>query len=95
MTFSPFASVTAHDGKILAWDHYPIQEALSKGLLPVIHGDVVIDKIRGGTILSTEDLFAHLALDLHPETILLAGMETGVWSDFPSRDNITRRNYPR
>jgi isopentenyl phosphate kinase len=88
VTFSPFASVTAHDGKVFTWDHYPIQEALSNGLLPVIHGDVVIDKIRGGTILSTEDLFAHLALDLHPDTILLAGMETGVWSDFPSRDKL-------
>ena len=42
---------------------YPIQAALSNGLLPVIHGDVVFDEIRGGTILSTEDLFAHLALN--------------------------------
>ena len=64
VTFSPFASVTAHDGKVLIWDIFPIKSALSNGLLPVIHGDVVFDEVRGGTILSTEDLFIHLAAGL-------------------------------
>ena len=88
MTFSPLANVIARVGKVFAWDPYPIQAALSNGLLPIIHGDVAFDKTRGGTILSTEDLFAYLALDLHPDAILLAGLETGVWSDFPGRENL-------
>jgi isopentenyl phosphate kinase len=99
VTFSPSASVITHDGKIINWDHHPIQAALSNGLLPVIHGDVTFDKTRGGTILSTEDLFAYLAHSLHPESILLAGLETGVWSDFPSREHllreITSKNIPQ
>ena len=69
VTFSPATSVTAHDGKVFIWDHYPLQSALSNGLLPVIHGDVVFDEVRGGTILSTEDLFVHLARQLNPERI--------------------------
>jgi len=88
VTFSPAASVTAHDGKILIWDTYPLQSALSNGLLPVIHGDVVFDDLRGGTILSTETLFIHLAREFKPDRILLAGLETGIWADFPQRKNL-------
>jgi isopentenyl phosphate kinase len=62
--------------------------ALAAGIVPVIYGDVTFDEVRGGTILSTEDLFSHLARALNPERILLAGLEAAVWEDFPAR---TRR----
>jgi isopentenyl phosphate kinase len=94
VTFSPAASVTAHAGKVLIWDYYPIQAALSNGLLPVIHGDVAFDEIRGGTILSTEELFAQLAPVLHPQRILLAGLEAGVWAAFPARKQLLREITP-
>jgi isopentenyl phosphate kinase len=94
LTFSAAASVTAHDGKVFIWDSYPIHAALTNGLLPVVHGDVAFDEIRGGTILSTEDLFAHLALALHPQRILLAGLESGVWADFPSRKQLLKELTP-
>lgn len=80
----PSAAVIAQDGKVLSWDLAPLRAALQAGLLPVIHGDVIFDTRRGGTILSTEDLFDHLAIELRPERILLAGLEQGVWADFPS-----------
>lgn len=79
----PSAAITAQDGRVLRWDLYPIKSALSQGLIPVIFGDVIFDVGRGGTILSTEDLFDHLALHLKPQRILLAGIEPGVWSDYP------------
>ena len=94
VTFSPAASVTAHDGKPFIWDLYPVKSALDNGLLPVIHGDVIFDDVRGGTILSTEDLFAHLACSLHPGRILLAGLEAGVWADFPARTNLLAEITP-
>jgi isopentenyl phosphate kinase len=94
VTFSPAASVTAHDGKVFIWDPYPLQSALSNGLLPVIHGDVVFDDVRGGTILSTEDLFSYLARQLNPERILLAGLEAGVWADFPKRTKLVDEITP-
>ena len=59
--------------------------ALAAGIVPVIYGDVAFDEVRGGTILSTEDLFSHLARALDPERILLAGLEAAVWQDFPAR----------
>ncbi|MBM3143375.1 MAG: isopentenyl phosphate kinase family protein [Chloroflexi bacterium] len=79
----PSAAVTARDGQVQAWDLKPLRAALNAGLLPVIHGDVIFDTARGGTILSTEDLFCHLARELHPRRILLAGLDEGVWADYP------------
>lgn len=97
MTLPPSASVIASNGKVTVWDTTTIRMSLSAGIVPVIHGDVVFDEIRGGTILSTEDLFMHLTRALHPDRILLAGLEKAVWADFPTRtkkiDKITSQNY--
>jgi isopentenyl phosphate kinase len=95
ITLSPASSITANAGKIQNWDVHPLLEALSHGLLPVIHGDVVFDDARGGTILSTEDLFNYLALKLKPDRILLAGLEEGIWEDFPSRNKLKQVLTPR
>ena len=94
ITLSPAASVTAHEGKVFIWDLYPLQTALVQRLLPVVHGDVVFDEARGGTILSTEDLFSHLARELRPDRILLAGLEPGVWEDFPARTKLVPEITP-
>jgi isopentenyl phosphate kinase len=88
MVFPPSAALIARDGQVVEWDVTPIRAALANRLLPVIYGDVVFDEARGGTILSTEDLFLHLARQLRPNRILLAGLETGVWEDFPGRRRL-------
>jgi isopentenyl phosphate kinase len=97
MTFSPAASVWSEDGRVVKWDLTQIAAALESGIVPVVHGDVVFDRARGGTILSTEDLFVHLARELHPARILLAGLEEAVWADFPARRHrvevLTRESF--
>jgi isopentenyl phosphate kinase len=85
MSLSPASSVIASNGQVVIWETTPLRMALSAGIIPVIHGDVVFDEIRGGTILSTEDLFGHLAHALGPDRVLLAGLEAAVWEDFPAR----------
>jgi isopentenyl phosphate kinase len=98
IAFPPSAVTIAQDGKVLTWDLGPLRAALLNGLLPVVYGDVVFDTQRGGTILSTEDLFVYLAEALRPKRVLVAGLEAGVWADFPSRTQlipeITPDNYP-
>ncbi len=94
ISLSPCASVTAEDGRVAIWELYPIRAALQAGLLPLICGDVIFDRQRGGTILSTEDLFEHLARHLHPQRILLAGIEEGVWRDFPACTELVREITP-
>jgi len=95
----PSAVVTASNKQVSRWDLTPIISALKAGLLPVVYGDVAFDDSLGGTILSTEDLFYHLALQLAPKRILLAGIEPGVWEDYPQRtqivSEITPANYDR
>jgi isopentenyl phosphate kinase len=94
ISLSPAASIIAHDGKVANWDLRPIQAALTNGLLPIIQGDVAFDEIRGGTILSTEDLFINLAHQLRPQRILLAGLEAGVWADFPACKHLLKEMTP-
>lgn len=94
LAFAPSASVTARDGSILTWYLGMIEAALNNGLVPVVYGDVVFDSVRGGTILSTEDLMSHLALRLKPNRILLAGLETGVWADYPARTHLIKEITP-
>jgi isopentenyl phosphate kinase len=83
IALSPCASVSASAGRVVTWNLGPLRSALAAGLLPVVFGDVIFDDVRGGTILSTEDLFSYLAPQLRPQRLLLAGIEPGVWADYP------------
>jgi len=97
MTFSPSTSIWAENGQVAKWDLSQIKKALENGIVPVVHGDVIFDKLIGGTILSTEELFDYLARELHPQRILLAGLEEAVWADFPARKQrvrkVTRKSF--
>lgn len=88
IAFPPSAGLLARDGRVSRWNLEPMRAALAAGLLPVVYGDVVFDRQRGGTIFSTEDLFEHLALSFSPGRVLLAGIEPGVWADYPVRQRI-------
>ncbi|MGC8856835.1 MAG: isopentenyl phosphate kinase [Anaerolineae bacterium] len=94
LSFPPSASVLASNGVVSLWETTPIRMALANGILPVVYGDVVFDEVRGGTILSTEDLFMYLARQFSPARILLAGREAGVWEDFPQRTRLLPRLTP-
>lgn len=88
IAFPPSAMAMAQEGRIARWDLQPVHAALAAGLVPVVYGDVAFDETRGGTILSTEDLFVHLAGALKPQRILLAGDEAGVFADFESAPKL-------
>ncbi len=95
VAFPPSAGALGEDGRVASFEIAPIENALEKGLLPVVYGDVVFDAVRGGTIFSTEDLFVHLALHLKPDRILLAGIEEGVWGDYPDCTRLVETLTPR
>lgn len=98
----PSASVLCHDGVIADWPSQQLELALARGLAPLIFGDAVLDSVRGGTIASTEELFAWLAPRLRPQRVVLAGTVDGVYSGDPLRDpaaelwpEITPKDLPR
>jgi isopentenyl phosphate kinase len=90
ISFPPSAMVTAKNKTIEKWNIDPIQSALSANLIPVVFGDVVFDLEKGATIFSTEELFLPLADHLHPQKILIAGIEEGVWQDFPNCQQVVK-----
>jgi len=98
ITIAPSATVQVSAGRIVKWGLASMNAAIEAGLVPVIYGDIVFDGVNGSTVLSTEALMVHLALRLHPRRILLAGIEAGVWADYPRRteriDRITPSSYP-
>ena len=98
----PSASLLARDGVICAWPGQHIELALARGLAPLVYGDAVLDEQRGGTIASTEELFAWLTPLLRPARIVLAGTVDGVYSRDPLLDptaepwpEITPDDLPR
>jgi isopentenyl phosphate kinase len=94
LAFPPSAMVDTRGHGIASWNLEPILSALENGLVPVVHGDVVFDQKLGGTILSTEELFAHLAAHLEPGRLLLAGSEPGVWQDYPANTTLLKEITP-
>ncbi|MCS7282753.1 MAG: isopentenyl phosphate kinase [Anaerolineae bacterium] len=78
ISFQPSASARCRDGQLVRLEVEPIRRALHHGLVPVVYGDVAIDEVRGGTIVSTEDLFVYLTRALSPRRILLATDVPGV-----------------
>jgi len=95
LSIQPSASARCHDGALEYLDTHPIHAALARGLVPLVYGDVAFDDARGGTIISTEDIFLHLASDLHPARILLLGEVDGVLGpDGTVVPNITPADVP-
>ena len=88
MPFSLCTCTTTKQRSILAWNLTPMIEALQRGFIPLVYGDVAFDEQYGGTILSTEEIFDHLNEQFLPRRILLAGIEPGIWKDFPQNTQI-------
>lgn len=84
----PSASAVCQDGQLLSMAIEPVERALSAGLVPLIRGDVAFDRVRGSTIVSTEKVMAYLAPHFNPSLVLMAGVERGVYSDFPENQHL-------
>jgi isopentenyl phosphate kinase len=86
-SIAPSSCVLAHLGRPVEIAAEPLVEALHLGLLPVLYGDVVMDRSRGASICSTERLFDLLARHLlaqpaHGVTVrraLWLGETDGLW----------------
>lgn len=86
----PSASARCRGGELVHLAIAPLQEALARGLVPLVYGDVALDEQQGGTIVSTEQVFAFLARRLQPARIVLVGVVDGVYEGDPLRDPSAR-----
>ncbi|MDP2498501.1 MAG: isopentenyl phosphate kinase [Candidatus Palauibacterales bacterium] len=57
----PSSAGVAEDGRVADFAGEPLLRALGEGHVPVVYGDVMMDRSRGSTIASTEAVFLGLA----------------------------------
>lgn len=86
-SIQPGAVAQCRDGVLEAGPEAMVTAALESGLTPVVFGDVALDVVRGGTIVSTEELFEWM-LPRMPETfgpqrLVLAGEVDGIFTADP------------
>lgn len=74
----PLAIACTEDGRLKSFDCRPLQMMMTAGLVPVLHGDVVMDCVRGAAILSGDQLLAYLAPQLQIPRVGLATDVPGV-----------------
>ncbi len=101
VSIQPSASARCWAGRLTWMALYPIRQALLRGLVPLIFGDVAFDEQQGCTIISTEAEFAYLAARLRPARIVLVGEVDGVYDADPLSEPdaahipcITPATYP-
>jgi len=82
----PSASALARDGALVRMESGVIQGLLDAGERPMVFGDAILDESLGFTIISTEDLFSHLARRLRPRRMVLACDVQGVFTADPRAD---------
>ena len=96
--FPPSSSAVCRAGELVELAIEPMERALDAGLLPLVQGDVAFDRSWGATIVSTEQVMGYLARQLRPGRVLLAGVEAGVYAQFPARgpvlELLRRRDLP-
>jgi isopentenyl phosphate kinase len=74
----PSAIALASDGSLSSLDLTVIERLLSEGQVPLVHGDIVLDRQRGFTIASTESQFRLIASQLPVERVVMVTDVPGV-----------------
>lgn len=92
-SLAPSSMVVAAAGRPAAFADEPLLLALERGLLPVLYGDVVLDRDWGVSIASTEKLFDLLVRNLLAHgfavrRVVWLGETDGLW-------DAERRTIPR
>ncbi len=84
----PSACCIAENSKIKEFYLEPIKKLLEYEMIPVPHGDIGIDLKKGCCILSTEEVFSHLATNLEgfEIRIIMVGKVDGVCTADPTKD---------
>jgi len=89
-SIQPSASARCRAGELQSLEIRPVEEALARGLVPLVYGDVALDDVQGATIVSTEQLFVYLARRLRPSRVILVGHVDGVYAADPVRDPLAQ-----
>ncbi len=88
----PFSCTLLKDGRIESLAVEPIREMVKDGLMPVLHGDVAMDSLRKGGIVSGDQLVSYLAGAMRAEAVAVGTDVDGVIFQGSTMKEITRDN---
>lgn len=69
MPVHPLSSCLLDSGKLVDFQTGQIKVMLERGIIPVLHGDVVMDRTKGASVLSGDRIIPYLALSLNASKI--------------------------
>lgn len=90
----PLHTGIAQDGRLVGFETRHLRQMLALGMVPVTHGDVVMDLTRGACIVSGDQLVRYLAAGLGIRRVGLATDVPGVLDDGRVVPRITRSTVP-
>jgi len=86
----PSSCVVTKSGRIHLMEDRPLKKLLESGFAPVLYGDTVLDLDLGFSILSGDQLAAHLAVLLNASRVIMGIDEDGLYSGDPKVDSSAR-----
>jgi isopentenyl phosphate kinase len=90
----PLHVVIADNGRLAGFESRHLETMLMLGMVPVIHGDVVMDLSRGACIVSGDQLVRYLAVALRINRVGLATDVPGVLDGGRVVPEITKKTVP-
>jgi isopentenyl phosphate kinase len=90
----PLHTAVADNGRLVAFEYRHLEKMLLLKMVPVIHGDVVMDLSRGACIVSGDQLVRYLAVALKIDRVGLATDVPGVLDGGHVVPVITRKMVP-
>ncbi|RZN42904.1 MAG: isopentenyl phosphate kinase family protein [Methanosarcinales archaeon] len=89
----PFGCMVAENGRIAEMETGQIMIMLARGIVPVLHGDVVMDMETGASIVSGDQLATYLAVKFKAARVGLGTAVDGVLADGAVIPRITPANF--
>lgn len=90
VSLAPSSSALCEDGRLVELAVEPVHRLVECGQIPLLYGDVALDRQKGCAIASTEELFCYLARHLPPARLILVGEVAGIYSGDPHADPQAR-----
>ncbi|MDD5473491.1 MAG: isopentenyl phosphate kinase [Candidatus Methanoperedens sp.] len=87
----PLNSCLLDNGKLVHFQLEQIKVMLERGIMPVLHGDVVMDRSKGAAVLSGDRIIPRLALELKASKIGAGSNVDGVLDE---NGNVIRKITP-
>jgi len=86
MIFLPSSQIVAENMRIKEFFLEPVKRYLDMGMVPVLGGDVVVDRSMGFSVCSGDTIAVYLAEKLGAKRLIFASDVDGIYTDDPKKN---------